>query len=67
MQNFREDLAYITDKDGNKYQILNYDESDWDEEETRRVFNEAMEMAKQSEQIESKEGIFTRISKFFGG
>jgi hypothetical protein len=64
MDEFRPDLAYITDKDGNVYQILNEDDSDWHEEETRRVFEEAM---KQAEQVVPKEGIFTRISKLFGG
>lgn len=37
---FEPTIAHITDEDGNVYQVLNEDGTDWDEEATRALYED---------------------------
>lgn len=39
-ENFNPMIAHISDPDGNIFQVLNEDGTDWDEEATHRVYQE---------------------------
>ena len=38
-------IAHITDENGTVYQVLNADGTDWDEEATRALYNQAVNSA----------------------